>query len=55
MDENCDRCGPAVPAYYRAALTGELYLCGHCAHQLWPALWAQGWTLWLIREHVLTQ
>jgi hypothetical protein len=42
MNETCDRCGPAV----RAARRGELYLCGHCARQLWPALSAQGWTIW---------
>ncbi len=55
MDETCDRCGPAVRAYYRAARTGELYLCVPCANRLWPALWAQGWTIWLIREHALAR
>jgi hypothetical protein len=29
---------------------GELFLCRHCAMRLWPALAAQGWTLWLIGE-----
>ena len=45
MNETCDRCGPAVRARYRADRTGELYLCGHCASQLWQALSAQGWTI----------
>jgi len=45
MNETCDRCGPAVRAAYRAARTGQLYLCGHCATKLRPALWAQGWTI----------
>jgi ribosomal protein S27AE len=47
MNETCDRCGPAVRAAYRVERTGALYLCGHCANRLWPALWAQGWTIWL--------
>ncbi len=55
MDETRDRCGPAVRAYYRADRAGELYLCGHCANRLWPALWAHGWTIWLIREHALAR
>jgi hypothetical protein len=45
MNETCDQCGPAVRATYRAALRGQLYLCGHCAAQLKPALRAQGWTI----------
>jgi len=43
MNETCDRCGPAVRAAYRVTRDGELYLCRHCASQLWPALSAQGW------------
>jgi hypothetical protein len=43
MNETCDRCGPAVRAVYRVTRDGELYLCEHCASQLWPALSAQGW------------
>jgi hypothetical protein len=46
MNETCDRCGPAVRAAYRAARAGQLYLCGHCATHLGPALRAQGWTIW---------
>jgi hypothetical protein len=53
MDETCDRCGPSVQARYRADRLGELYLCGHCAMRLWPALAAQGWSLWLIGEPAL--
>jgi hypothetical protein len=45
MKETCDRCGPSVSALYRADRRGELYLCGHCARQLRPALSAQGWTI----------
>jgi hypothetical protein len=45
MNDTCDRCGPAVPAEYRATRRGELYLCGHCATRLWPALSARGWTI----------
>jgi hypothetical protein len=48
MDETCDRCGPTVRAAYCVQLTGELYLCAHCANRLWPALWSQGWTIWFI-------
>ena len=55
MDETCDRCGPAVPAFYRVDRTGELYLCTHCVNQLWPALSAQGWEVRLIREHALAK
>jgi ribosomal protein S27AE len=43
VNETCDRCGPAVRAVYHVTRNGELYLCGHCAKQLWPALSAQGW------------
>src|SRR6266568_3877057 len=43
MNETCDRCGPAIRAVYRVTRNGELYLCGHCAKRLWPALSAQGW------------
>jgi hypothetical protein len=50
MYETCDRCGPAVQARYRADRLGELYLCGHCAMRLRPALAAQGWSLSLIGE-----
>jgi len=53
MNETCDRCGPAVLALYRVARRGELYLCGHCARQLWPALSAQGWTIWPAGEPAL--
>jgi hypothetical protein len=56
MNETCDRCGPAVQARYRADRLSnqcELYLCGHCAMRLWPALAAQGWNLWLIDEPAL--
>jgi hypothetical protein len=45
MHETCDRCGPIVRAAYRAARSGQLYLCGHCAAQLTPALRAKGWTI----------
>ena len=45
MNQTCDRCGPAVRAAYRASHGGQLYLCGHCANQLRPALSAQGWDL----------
>ena len=48
MSETCDRCGPAVRAVYRASRGGQLYLCGHCASQLRPALCAQGWAIWPI-------
>ena len=53
MNETCDRCGPAVPAACRVARDGELYLCGHCASQLLPALSAQGWSVRLTGEHLL--
>jgi len=53
MNETCDRCGPAVRAAYRASRGGRLYLCGHCATQLRPALSAQGWALWPIGRYVL--
>lgn len=46
MNEMCDRCGPAVQAAYRAARSGELYLCGHCTNQLRRELSAQGWSIW---------
>ncbi len=49
----CDRCGPAVLARYRAERLGELYLCGHCAMRLWPALAGQGWNLGLIDDAAL--
>ena len=45
MNETCDRCGPAARAAYRASRGGQLYLCGHCANQLRPALCAQGWAI----------
>ena len=53
MNQTCDRCGPAVRAAYRVDRTGELYLCGHCAARHWPALSAQGWTIWPAGEHSL--
>jgi hypothetical protein len=53
MNEACDRCGPAVCAMYRADREGELYLCGHCADRLSPALSAQGWGIGSIGEHAL--
>jgi hypothetical protein len=53
MNETCDRCGPAVRAVYRVDRDGELYLCRHCASQLWAALSAQGWVIWLIDERAL--
>jgi ribosomal protein S27AE len=55
MNEMCDRCGPAVAAVYRAKRHGELYLCGHCTNRLWPALFAQGWTIRPAREHALAR
>jgi hypothetical protein len=54
LSQTCDRCGPAVRAVYRVFRDGELYLCRHCANRLWPALSAQGWTIWLIGEDALT-
>ncbi len=53
MNETCDRCGPAVPAVCRVARDGELYLCGHCASQLLPALSAQGWSVRPTGEQLL--
>ena len=53
MNETCDRCGPAVRAAYRVNRSGELYLCRHCTNLLRPALSAQGWNIWLIREQVV--
>ncbi len=53
MNETCDRCGPAVAAVYRASRHGVLYLCRQSASQLWPALSAQGWTVWLVNERAL--
>jgi ribosomal protein S27AE len=41
LDQTCDRCGPAVRAVYHARRPGELYLCGHCANRMRPALAAQ--------------
>ena len=49
-NQTCDRCGPAVRAVYHARRQGELYLCRHCANRLWPALDAQGWTVWVLDE-----
>jgi hypothetical protein len=49
MNETCDRCGPAVSAAYRVRRGGELFLCGHCTNSLWPALFAQGWSI--LRVH----
>jgi hypothetical protein len=43
-----DRSGVA----YRMERKEELYLCGHCAHLLRPALSAQGWSIRLIREQL---
>jgi hypothetical protein len=53
MNETCDRCGPAVRAVYRVDRDGELYLCLHCASQLWAALYTQGWIISLIDERAL--
>jgi hypothetical protein len=53
MNETCDRCGPAVRAAYRVARVGDLYLCGHCASRQWPALSAQGWTIWPLSVYAL--
>ena len=53
MNETCDRCGPAVLALYRVIGRGELCLCGHCTRELWPALFAQGWTIWPAGEQAL--
>ena len=38
---------------YCADREGELYLCGHCANRLSPALSAQGWSIGSIGEHAL--
>ncbi len=53
MNETCDRCGPAVRAVYRVDREGALYLCLHCASQLWAALFEQGWIISLIDERAL--
>jgi hypothetical protein len=53
MNETCDRCGLAVRAVYRVDGDGELYLCLHCASQLWAALSAQGWIISPIDERAL--
>jgi len=53
MNETCDRCGPAVRAVHRVDRDGELYLCLHCASQLWAALSVQGWIISLIDERAL--
>jgi len=45
MNETCDRCGPAVRAVCLVSRDGRLYLCGHCADELRPALSAQGWAI----------
>lgn len=50
VNETCDRCGPAVSAAHRVRRGGgELFLCRHCTNSLWPALFAQGWTIWRVR------
>ncbi len=54
MNQTCDRCGPAVRALYRVHRDGELYLCGHCANRLGPALSARGWMIRLIGADALT-
>jgi hypothetical protein len=51
MNETCDCCGPAVGAAYRVDKRSELYLCRHCAPPLWPALSAQGWTIWPVSAY----
>jgi hypothetical protein len=53
MNETCDRCGPAVLAIYRAEGRGELYLCRHCASQLWGALSEKGWIISCVAERGL--
>jgi hypothetical protein len=35
------------------SLVAAAYLCRHCTNRLWPALSAQGWTMWLVGEHAL--
>ena len=54
MNQTCDRCGPAVRAVYHASRNGQLYLCGHRANQLRPALAAQGWAIWPIATPAVT-
>jgi hypothetical protein len=39
--------------FTHASRGGQLDLCGHCANQLWPALFAQGWAIWPIGEYAL--
>jgi RNase P subunit RPR2 len=53
MNETCDRCGPAVRAVYRVNRDGEFDLCRHCTNRLWPALSAQGRTMWPVSDHAL--
>jgi hypothetical protein len=53
MNETCDRCGPAIRAAYRVNRVGGLYLCVRCVSRQWPALSAQGWTIWPLGVHVL--
>ncbi len=53
MNETCDRCGPAVLAAYRLERRAELYLCRGCASRHWPALAAQGWSIWVACERAL--
>jgi hypothetical protein len=43
-----DRSGVA----HRVDRSGELYLCRHCTNLQRPALSAQGWNIWLIREQL---
>jgi hypothetical protein len=38
---------------YRVDRSSELYLCRHCTNVLRPALSAQGWNIWLIREQLV--
>jgi hypothetical protein len=53
MNETCDRCGPEVLAAYRLERRGELYLCRDCASLHWPALAAEGWSIWVACERAL--
>jgi hypothetical protein len=53
MNETCDRCGPEVLAAYRLERRGQLYLCRDCASRNWPALAAQGWSIWVSCERAL--
>jgi hypothetical protein len=53
MNETCDRCGPPVLAAYRLEHRGQLYLCRDCASRHWPALAAQGWSIWVACELAL--